>query len=181
MKYIVNVVLSGVLCFLLGCATLAKIGGFNFPPDNSSSVEALITYEYDEFDKSGWLKSALYLGKPEKAYGADILYNYRANYNDKSELQFIQLYMKLRSSSSWYFIDRVADSNGKSYPFSKISRDVMSAQAVHEIYAITLTKEELIKFTEKDIRLKSRGSKRSLIIPVSKFVSEGFLNALNNQ
>jgi uncharacterized protein YceK len=170
-------ILAALVLIFTGCASVV---GYHQPAKNEQSVNKLITYKFDELDKSGWLSTATYLAAFEESYGSGVKHSYRASFSSNNELVFIQLYITLISSSGWYFINEVLDKNGTSFEFTEIDREVFGG-AVHETFAITLTKNQLIEFAKSDKRLKAKGQKGSGIFVVSKHLSSAFLKSINER
>jgi hypothetical protein len=169
-----------IIFFLLIFTGCASVVGYHQPAKNEQSVNKLITYTFDEFDKSGWLSTAKYLGDFEGSSGSGVTHKYRANYDSNNELEFIQLYMTLMSSSGWYFITEVLDTNGTNFEFIEIDKEALGG-AVHETFAITITKNQLKEFAKSDKRLKAKGQKGSGIFTVSKHLSSAFLKSVNER
>jgi hypothetical protein len=170
-------ILAALVLIFTGCASVV---GYHQPAKNEQSVKKLITYKFDEFDKSGWLSSAQYLIEFEDSYGIGVKHKYRASYDSNNELVFIQLYITLMSDSGWYFITEVLDTNGTNFEFIEIDKEALGG-AVHETFAITVTKNQLIEFAKSDKRLKAKGQKGSGIFTVSKHLSSAFLKSVNER
>jgi hypothetical protein len=168
-----------VVLFILIITACSSITGYHQPAKDEQSVSKLITYKYDEFEKIGWLSTANYLGQFEDGYSG-VTHYYRANYDSNNKLVFIQLYMTLMASD-WYFIDNILDTKGTKFDFVAIDRQVMSGSAVHETFAITITKSQLEEFAKSDLRLKVNGKRYSGIFTVSKYLSSAFLHSLNKR
>jgi hypothetical protein len=84
-------------------------------------------------------------------------------------------------ASDWYFIDSVLDTKGTKFDFVQIDREVMSGNSVHETFGITITKKQLEKFAENQLRLKVIGKRYDGIFTVSKHLSSAFLNSINER
>ena len=167
------------ILFILVLTGCASITGYHQPAKNEQSVNKLITYKYDEFEKTGWLSTAKYLGEFENGYSG-VTHSYRAKYDSNNRLVFIQLYMTLMASD-WYFINSVLDTKGTKFDFVKIDREVMTGSVVHETFGITITKKQLEKFAEIALLLKVSGKRYDGIFTVSKHLSAAFLNSINER
>lgn len=164
-----------VSCFsLISCMSVT---GARKTPENSFEVKKLISYEYDQFKKVGWLHSADYDAPVEDGWNTSVKYSFRANYNENNKLSFIQLYM-IYTSQNWLFINSLNDSNGKYYNPLLIDKYVNGGY-VYETFGITISKKQLEDFSFKDYRFKVSGKNGSGIFTISKFVSEAFLTELN--
>ncbi|MBA6380978.1 MULTISPECIES: hypothetical protein [unclassified Colwellia] len=168
-----------IMLFLLILTGCASVTGFHQPAKNEQSVNKLITYKYDDFEKTGWLSTAKYLGEFDNGYNG-VTHSYRANYDSKNKLVFIQLYMTLMASD-WYFINNVLDTKGTKFDFVKIDREVISGGTVHETFGITITKNQLEVFAKKDLLLKVSGKRHYGIFTLSKHLSAAFLGAINER
>ena len=162
--------------FLFGCV----LTPYNSPPKNESSVVKKVSYRYDEFQKIGWLETEEYLAEIENGWNAGITHHYRAQFNEQGDLNTIQLYMILMANE-WYFINDIRDSNGNAYNFVKIDSEVFSGGAIHEHFAITISKEQLLYFSSVDKKFKVLGKRNSGVFSVSKYLSSAFLKRLNQQ
>lgn len=176
MKIVKVLVIVMSVSFLFGCVS----SPYNSTPKNEDSAKQKISYRYDEFKKVGWLETEEYLGEIENGWNAGVTHHYRAQFNEKGDLNFIQLYMILMSNE-WYFIGDIRDSNGSTYNFVTIDRDVVSGGGIHEHFAIIITKEQLLDFSKVDKRFKVIGKKNSGVFNVSKHLSSAFLKRLNQQ
>jgi uncharacterized protein YceK len=167
------------ILFILVLTGCASITGYHQPAKDEQSANKLITYKYDEFKKMSWLSTAKYLGGFKNGYDG-VTHSYRAKYDSNNKLVFIQLYMTLMASD-WYFINSVLDTKGTKFDFVQIDREVMSGNGVHETFGITITKKQLEKFAENQLRLKVSGKRYDGIFTVSKHLSSAFLNSINER
>lgn len=168
--------ITPLLCFFLGGC--ASITGYHSAPTEVSEASKLITYDYDEFDKEGWLSTAKYLGP--FGNGSDgVTYNYRAKYRE-GKLEFVQLYMTLMAND-WYFINEISDTSNDSFNLIEIDREVMSGSVIHEDFAITLNIGQLKSFAKQDKRFKVSGKRGSGVFTVSKQVTSAFIKELETR
>jgi len=154
-----------------------SVTGARKAPETLSEAKELISYEYDQFKKVGWLHSSDYDAPVEDGWNTSVKYSFRANYSENNKLSFIQLYMTY-TSQSWLFVNALNDSNGKSYKPLLIDKNVGGGY-VYETFGITISKKQLEDFAVKDYRFKVSGKKGSGIFTISQFVSEAFLTELN--
>ncbi|QIR16632.1 hypothetical protein [Shewanella aestuarii] len=165
-----------VLSLLLigGCSSMI---GYNFTAGSKESVAKKIVYNYDEFEREGWLETEMYRGSSAQP-GTN--YKYRAYYTKNSELSFIQIYAKT-FNSDWCFINRISEFNGNVYNFHEISRDVSSSGSVSvvESFALDVTKSQLEQLAQNNTKFKAIGQKCDSTFEIDKNVSSAFLDAVN--
>lgn len=177
MKITIIVLLATLLS---GCASM---GITSLEPSTTDSVSSNISFKYDEFDKASWLQTAEYYASTEIVGGGSVKYFYRARLSDNNEVKFVQLYTTL-TNSSWLFVDSIKDSNGNSYDFIKIDREVgrneymSNGVKVEEHYGISLDMKALESIAENGVRLKFNGRKGHQIAKFSPVVSKAFMNSL---
>lgn len=168
------------MAMLSGCQSLKH--AYYDRIDISNAPESIqnvnVTYDFDEFEKEGWLTSDYYMSGFESGTNG-IAYKYRAFYNSKESgsPQFIQLYFVLKSPD-WYFVDSVYNENGFEYPVTLIDRDTANQGNVYEYFAIKLTAENLRELGNSDLRLKISGQKGEEIFPLSALVAQSFQDNL---
>jgi hypothetical protein len=129
-----------LLCtFVSSCASTI---GYNFSAGSAESVTQGITYDYDKFQKHGWLSTELYLSSGGETYNS-VTYKFRALY-ENNKRSFIQIYGRM-GSSSWCFLDNAFDEKGNEYKFSQIDREVISGSGgrIFEHFALTISNEQL--------------------------------------
>ena len=172
-----KLILALVLLSLTACSSMI---GYNFSVGSKESVAKKITYKFDEFERSGWLETEMYMGSKAQP-GTN--YNFRANYTSNGTLNFIQVYAKT-FNTNWCFIERINDANGKAYTFHQISRDVSSASGtvgISESYAFDITKSQLEQLATSNNKFKAIGSKCDSIFEIDQRVSSAFLDSLNQK
>jgi uncharacterized protein YceK len=172
-----RVILASIIAGLLsGCASTI---GYNFSVGSEESVTEGITYNYDKFEKHGWLTTEMYLLSKQSPA---ITIKYRSFYkNDKQS--FIQLYGRM-GSADWCFLDSAYDENGRKYNFHKIDREVSSGGGVivvFEYFSLDLTIEQLNRFADQSIEFKISGDRCNAKFTLDKKISSAFLNAITKK
>lgn len=169
-------ILSIILSFVVsGCASTI---GYNLSVGSEESVTKGITYDYDKFQKHGWLTTELYLSEGGSSYN-NVRYKYRALY-ENNKINFIQIYGEM-SSSGWCFLDEAFDQTGTEYKFSKIDREVFSGERIFEYFGLTISKEKLEDLAKNDRSFKAVGSKCDAKFTIDNRVSSAFLNSINSK
>jgi|TARA_R110001583_G_scaffold195495_2_gene374266 hypothetical protein len=161
---------------LTGCASTI---GFNFSVGSEESVAKGITYNYDKFEKQGWLTTEMYLLSKQSP---SVTIKYRSLYENNKQ-SFIQLYGRM-GNSDWCFLDSAYDENGRKYNFNKIDTEVSSGAgvvAVFEYFALDLTLEQLKRFSDKGIEFKVSGKRCDAKFTLDKKISSAFLNAITKR
>lgn len=167
-----------------GCQSLKHlyydVYDVSFTPKQQSQVK--IKYDYDKFEKNGWLSSDYYMSEfKENMYLNGIIYKFRSYYNrDNKKPDFTQIYFVFKIPD-WYFIDEVYGENGKRFDFSEIDREVWTAGNVYETFAITLTDEDLEELMKDDFDMKIVGKRGSEIFSISSVVSKAFFNEVRKK
>ncbi|EOB3570696.1 hypothetical protein CRN61_19735 [Vibrio vulnificus] len=178
-----KIIVPALVVMLAGCQSLKHAYYDRIDVSNTpESVEAVnVTYDFDQFEKEGWLTSDYYISWFESGTNG-IAYKYRAFYESENanSPQFIQLYFVLKSPD-WYFVDSVYNEKGVKYPVTLIDRDTANAGNVYEYFAIKLTAAKLQELTESDLRLKIVGKKGEEIFPVSALVAQSFQDSLKQK
>lgn len=171
-------ILSIILSFVVsGCASTI---GYNLSVGSEESVMKGITYDYDKFQKHGWLATELYLSSGGSSYNS-VTYKFRALYEDNKR-SFIQIYGRM-GSSSWCFLESAFDEKGNEYKFSQIDREVISGSGgrIFEHFALTISKEQLESLTKGNFSFKAIGSRCDSEFTVDKLVSSVFFNSINSR
>lgn len=166
-----------VSSLLSGCAS--KIG-YNFSAGSTESVTNGITYDYDKFQKHGWLSTELYLSNGGDTYNS-VTYKFRALYEDNKR-SFIQIYGKM-GSNGWCFLDSAFDEKGNEYQFSQIDREVLSGSGgrIFEHFALSISKEQLESLAKGNLTFKAIGSKCDSKFTIDKLVSSAFIDSINSR
>ncbi|EKZ9057761.1 hypothetical protein ACIL2K_004352 [Vibrio vulnificus] len=178
-----KIITLALVMIIAGCQSLKhayydRINISNTP----ESVEAVnVTYDFDQFEKEGWLTSNYYMSWFESGTNG-IAYKYRAFYKSESATlpEFVQLYFVLKSPD-WYFVDSVFNENGFEYPVTLIDRDTSTGGNIYEYFAVKLTTAKLQELTESDLRLKMVGKKGEEIFPLSALVAQAFQDRLSER
>jgi uncharacterized protein YceK len=169
-------IVSIILGFLLsGCASTL---GYNFSAGSEDSVKKGITYDYDEFQKHGWLSTELYLSDGGSSYN-HVTYKYRALY-ENNKISFIQIYGRM-GSNSWCFLDKAFDRMGNEYKFIRIDREVVSGGIIFEHFGLEISKNKLESLAKSNLSFKAIGSKCDANFTVDKLISSAFLNSVNSR
>ncbi|MGF1697911.1 hypothetical protein L4C54_19810 [Vibrio lamellibrachiae] len=178
-----KIIIPTLVFMLVSCQSLKHAYYDRIDISNTpESVEAVnVTYEFDQFEKEGWLTSDYYMSW--FVSGANgIAYKYRAFYKSENanSPQFIQLYFVLKSLD-WYFVDSVYNEKGFEYPVTLIDRDTANAGNIYEYFAIKLTTAKLQELTDSDLRLKIVGKEGEEVFPLSALVAQSFQDSLRQK
>lgn len=165
-----SILLSMLFFFLTGCLSVA---GYKWEPKTFEAAEEMIAYSPDEFEGGGWLKSE---PVTNMTYG-NAIYHLRANLDESSDVNFIQIYVNLRLSN-WLFVRDVAIKS-EDAELVQIDTNVFDGGYVHENVAVTISKETLVRMANNETLIKLKGKKGNYIFSVNKNIAGAFLKQLD--
>jgi len=139
-----------------------------------------ISYDYDKFQKHGWLYTSQYY-LTESLNDLSVIARYRALYQ-KNKKPIIQMSARL-DSFDWCYINSVYDQDGGEYDFKKIDTDVKvyGYTLTSELFTFSIPLQRLIELSKENTEFKVVGQNCQAIFTVDKKLSAAFLSAINDK